>query len=123
MKTTKDKKTCPNCGTEFMPRRDNMRFCKTSCRIEFNNTKNNTKRKILAKKSRPLAINYDILNKILNGKKEKIVHRQYLRGAGFNFSVFTHADHNLENNYPCYGCHEFRYYKIDNEHYKIIRND
>jgi len=123
MKTKKLNRKCPNCRGSFTPQRDNQRYCGAICRIEFNNDKNNAKRKLLAKKNKPLAKNYDILNALLGDNREKIVHRQFMRGAGFDFRVFTHMDANPENNQPCFGCHEFKYFKVNNENFKIIRND
>lgn len=123
MKNKIKKVICPNCRGDFIQKRRNQKYCHSGCRIEFNNEKNNEKRIILNKKQKPLAKNYDILSEILGDSKETKVHRQFLRGTGFNFSVFTHTDRNHENDNPCYGCHEFKYYKIDNEYYKIIRYD
>lgn len=123
MKNIKEKSRCPNCKGEFIPSRDNMRYCHKGCRIEFNNTKNNNKRKFLSKMEKPIAKNYEILETILNGENEKLVHEEFLKGKGFDFRVMTHVyDMDKDKNIVA-GCHDIHYYKTDDQHFKIRKND
>lgn len=122
MKNEIEKQICPFCGVEFIPQRSNQIFTNSDCRISYNNQKNNEKRKQLSFINKPLLKNHQILSEILGNEREKIVHKEYLRGAGFSFKVFTnlHKDENINKYY--YSVYKFYYFKIDDDHYKIINN-
>ncbi len=120
MKTNIPKRICPYSGIEFTPKRSNQVFANKECRIAFNNRKHNEKRKRLAFINKPLLKNYDILSQILGSQSEKVFHKEYLRGTGFSFSVFTNLHKDQNSNSYYYSVYNFYYYKIDNEHYKIV---
>jgi hypothetical protein len=123
MKTDIEKRICPYSGVEFVPKRTNQVFSNDKYRIAHNNQKSNSKRKRLSAINKPLLKNYDILNLIIGHEQEKVVHKEYLRGAGFSFSVFTHLhkDENMDKLY--YALYNFYYVKVDDNFYKIIKND
>lgn len=122
MKISIKKRICPYSGVEFVPKRTNQIFLNSECRIAYNNRKHNEKRKHLAFINRPLLQNNNILIQILGEKKEVIVHKEFLRGAGFSFSVFTNFQKDLNTNKLYYSVYRFNYFKIDNDHYKIVNN-
>jgi len=123
MKTDVEKRICPYSGIEFIPKRSNQIFANSGCRIAYHNNRNNDKRKELAKLFKPIEKQYEILLKLLSGRKEVKVHKEYLRGAGFNFSLFTHIHYNETIKKNCYALHAVHYYKVDQDYYKICAND
>ncbi|MCK8480951.1 hypothetical protein [Psychroserpens algicola] len=122
MKTDIEKRICPYSGVEFAPKRTNQVFANDRYRIAYHNQKNNSKRKRLASINKPLLKNYDILNQILGDEQEKIVHKEYLRGAGFSFSVFTHLHNDPNKDKYYYAIYDFYYINLDENYYKIIKN-
>jgi len=116
------KRICPYSGVEFVPKRTNQVFANGKYRIAYNNQKNNSKRKHLASINKPLLKNYDILNQILVNEQEKIVHKEYLRGIGFSFSVFTHFHKDEKSPKYYYSIYDFHYYKIYDFYYKIVKH-
>jgi hypothetical protein len=117
------KRICPYSGIEFIPKRSNQIFADSECRIAYHNDKNNAKRRKLATLFRPIEKQYDVLLKLLKGKKQVTVHKEFLRGAGFNFSLFTHIYYNESIKKNCYALHTVHYYKINENYYKICTND
>lgn len=122
MKNEMEKRICPYSGIEFIPKRSNQIFANSDCRITYHNKRNNTRRKELAKLFKPIEKQYEILLKLLRGRKEVQVHKEYLRGAGFNFSLFTHVHYNETIKKNCYALHTVHYYKVDQDYYKIVNN-
>jgi hypothetical protein len=122
MKNEVEKQNCPYCEVEFTPKRSNQIFCNSACRTAYHNKRNNVKRKELSKFFKPIVEQYEILLKLLNGRKEVQVHKEHLRGAGFNFSLFTHVHYNETIKKSCYALHTVHYYKIDENHYKIVNH-
>jgi hypothetical protein len=123
MDKKKEKLICPYCKLEFTPKRSNQVFTNNDCRIAFNNNKNNIKRKHLAIVNKPLKKDFDILDTLLGKEAEIKVHKEFLRGTGFSFLVFTHAFKPENTTKIYYGLYDIYYYKMDdNQHYKIVRN-
>lgn len=119
----KEKKTCPYSGLEFFPKRSNQIYASSEYRIAHNNEKNNAKRRLMAPKHKALSKNRDILESILGGSKEKAVHVEFLKGKGFDFTVFSGVYKNPKHESMCYVVHEFHYIKQVKYVYKIYRND
>ena len=122
MELNKEKRICPYSGEEFVPKRSNQVFANDKYRIAHNNKKNNDKRKLLASINKPLLKNFDVCNWIVGDEPFKIVHKEFLRGAGFNFSVFTHIFKDEKTNKLCYSVYHFYYFKVDGNYYKIVKN-
>jgi len=76
----------------FQPRRNHQIFARAENRIKYHNNKANKLRKEKAFVDRPLHRNIKILNEIMSDKKEAIFHKEFMRGKGFNFAVFTHYE-------------------------------
>jgi len=74
----------------FKPMRITQKFAKAENRIRYHNKKATALRHHIASITKPLHKNLLILNRLLEGKKELKVHRQFLIGAGFSFNVMTH---------------------------------
>jgi hypothetical protein len=82
----------PLTGEEFEPKRTNQKFASQENRIRFNNNKAKKMRDSMSFVNIPLQKNFRILNELLSGKKEIIVHIEYLKGRDYHFGVFTHME-------------------------------
>ena len=118
-----DKRICPFSGEEFIPKRRNQIYAKSGYRIAHNNEVGRAKREKTSKLNKILFKNAEILKGILKGANTKKVHREFLRGAGFSFDGFTGLVEDKASNTIFYGVYGFGFKKIDNEYFKIIKND
>ncbi len=76
---------------EFIPLRINQKFATPENRIKYYNNKANELRHSISYVNKPLHNNLKILNEIMKGLKEKVFHKQFLYGKGFDFAVHTHV--------------------------------
>ncbi|PKG44021.1 hypothetical protein [Psychroflexus sp. MES1-P1E] len=81
----KDPFTCE----EFEPKRKNQRFANSKNRIDYHNMKANKLREEKASMDKPLSENLKILKDIMKGKNKHTVHKEFLRGKGYNFEVYN----------------------------------
>jgi hypothetical protein len=119
MATNNEIRTCYYSGESFIPTRQNQIFATKENRILFHNQINNQLRKRLSFINKQLLLNFRILIDILNGENETAVHKQFLLGKGFSFSVFTHLSLSKYSNNYCYSVYEVSYERIDDDNYKI----
>lgn len=112
-------RTCCYSGEPFTPTRHNQIFASKENRILFHNQVNNRLRKRLSFINKQLLLNFRILIDVLDGENETIVHKQFLLGKGFSFSVFTHLSVSKYSNNYCYSVYEVSYERIDDDNYKI----
>jgi hypothetical protein len=122
MKNELENRICPYSGEEFRPKRRNQIYAKPEYRIAHNNEKGKAKREKTSLVNKALSKNREILERILESKTTATVHKEFLRGAGFSFRVFTHLVQDKDSKATFYGVYGHAFKKIDNEHYKIIRN-
>lgn len=114
-------RTCCFSGEQFIPIRQNQIFASKQNRVLFYNEINNKLRKRLSKINKQLLLNLRILLEVLDGENERVVHKQFLLGKGFSFSVFTHLTISKSSKKYCYVIYEVSYERIDEENYKIIK--
>ena len=88
----------PFTGEEFEPKRTNQKFASQENRIRFNNSKAKKLRDAMSFVNTPLQQNLRILKELLTGKKELLVHVEFLKGKDFHFGVCTHIQKVGENN-------------------------
>lgn len=109
----------PNCEIEFAPKDGRQVYCTRKCQIRWNNTQARevrTKHKPITK---ALRTNKKILSQILDGSEEKQVSRDFLLGAGFNFTIFSFQKKVAEKVYA--GIYDFGISKIGPKLYSIIK--
>ena len=119
MATNNEIRTCYYSGESFIPTRQNQIFATKENRILYHNQINNQLRKRLSLINKQLLLNFRILIEVLDGENETIVHKQFLLGKGFSFSVFTHLSLSKYSNNYCYSVYEVSYERIDDNNYKI----
>ncbi len=106
-----NKKACPNCKNEFIPKRLNQLYCEIKCRT----FKNNRLAKAKTEETKSLDIRLHANRLILKSIYAKIagaeISKDYLLGAGFNFSIYTASCKNDSATYTLwfeYGLTELR---------------
>jgi hypothetical protein len=114
-------RTCPLSNDEFQPTRNNQIFSSKENRIIFHNQQNNQLRKRLSYVNKQLLLNFRILIDVLDGEMETVVHKQFLLGKGYSFSVFTHLSKSKFSTNYCYSVYEVKYERIDDDNYKITK--
>lgn len=110
----------PLTGREFIKTRINQRFSCPENRIKYYNQKANEVRHALFYINKPLFTNYRILNQVMNGKSEGVFHKEFLRGKGFTFSIFTHYE--KHEDIARTSIYNFILIALDNNNIKVIRN-
>ncbi len=102
----------------FYKKRTNQKFATPQNRIRYNNRKARRKRAAKAYIDRKLDRNRTILERILSGKKEVTVSRDYLLGSGFDFNFISY--HTKVDNVIYDGIYEFGITKlVGTVNYKI----
>lgn len=81
----------PYTGNSFMPKRSNQKFETRENQIAFNNEKARVKRHEKKKVDSTLDSNRNVLMKVLGNKEEAAVSKDFLLGAGFNFTFFSQS--------------------------------
>jgi hypothetical protein len=114
-------RTCYYSGERFIPTRQNQKFSTKENRIFFHNKQNNQLRRRLSFINKQLLLNFRILIDVLNGEKERTVHKEFLLGKSFSFSVFTHFTISKTSNNYCYVVYEFSFERVNDEYYKITK--
>ncbi len=104
----------------FIKKRNNQKFANRKNQINYNNRLANEKRKIKAGLDKALDKNRNILKNLLGNEKEVIKSRDFLLGAGFNFSVQTNSKQINNGIYYC--VYDYGYLKMENGMYKIIKH-
>ena len=90
----------PLTREEFVKTRENQRFANAVNRIAYHNRKANNLRKKLMVINRPLLKNNQILMECLGRRSFKTFHKEFLKGKGFLFGVFTHyQEHENKNGF------------------------
>ena len=104
---------------EFIKHRSNQKFASARNRITYNNQKAWKKRITKGPIDKLLDLNRTILNRIIENKTEITVSRDYLLGAGFNFSFYSYI---REVNGVTYsGIYEYGITKTNDGRFKIIK--
>ncbi len=101
----------------FVKRRSNQKFANSQNRIRYNNRKAQMKRTAKAFVDGPLDQNRTILGRILAGREEITVSRDFLLGSGFTFDYFSYQKMDDDQMYA--GIYEFGVAKIGESTYKI----
>lgn len=112
---------CKFSGVEFYPKRNNQVFASTKNRISFHNSINNILRNKLKVTSNQLIYNYKICCEILGKNKTVTVHREFLKGKGFDFVYFTSLTEAKNPSGTAYAVFDTSFEKIDENNYLISK--
>ena len=108
----------------FIPKRHNQKFASRANQIRFNNIKSREKRMAKAFIDKPMDRNRTILKNILANNKEVVVTKEYMLGAGFDFSLYTHFKviDKIKNITEVY-LYELGFTKNGNDKIKIFKHE
>lgn len=112
---------CLYSGEEFLPKRNNQVFASKKNRINYHNNKSNKLRNVLKSTNNQLILNYKICKELLGINKTTLIHKEFLKGKGFNFSFFTNIVENSKKTAYTYAVYEFAFEKIDDNNYLIFK--
>ena len=116
-----EKRTCLYSGEEFIPKRNNQVLASKYNRISYHNQINNTLRNELKQTNNKLMDNYKIGIELLSKQKSITIHREYLKGKGFDFRYFTNlASYNSKNG-VVYQVYDISFERIDENNYLISK--
>jgi hypothetical protein len=110
----------PLTREEFVKTRENQRFANAVNRIAYHNRKANNLRKKLMVINRPLLKNNQILMECLGRRSFKTFHKEFLKGKGFLFGVFTHYQEHEEKHQP--SIYDFIIVNVGNDQIKVINS-
>lgn len=116
-----EKRTCLYSGEEFIPKRNNQVFATKYNRISFHNQINNKLRNELKQTNNQLMVNYKIGIELLSKEKKITIHREFLKGKGFDFRYFTNLCSNNITNGTAYQVYDISFEKIDENNYLISK--
>lgn len=83
------KSTCQNCGADFIGR-SNQRYCTTSCKAAYNNSKASLQRLFTRDIDMQLKRNYQIVKSLLADCGKIELSRQKFLATGYELSYMTH---------------------------------
>ncbi|MBC5773137.1 hypothetical protein H8S95_03600 [Pontibacter sp. KCTC 32443] len=88
-------------GEEFTPGRRNQRFASRENQVRYNNLLAQQKRDAKRPLDRALDTNRTILKRLLGEAKSVTFSREYLMGAGYDFTAYTQIAQNEKASYWC----------------------
>jgi hypothetical protein len=102
----------------FEAKRQNQIYRSASDRISHNNLLNNLLRKKLSFINKQLLKNYKIADALIGDYTDVSVHKQFLRGKGFSFQMFTHVSQKEDE--IVYGLYDISFMKLTDEDYYYL---
>lgn len=112
---------CLHSGEDFFPKRNNQIFASKQNRINYHNTINNKLRNELKSTNNQLIVNYKICIELLDKNKYITVHREFLKGKGFDFCFFTNIVENKSKTAYTYAVYDTSFEKVDENNYLITK--
>jgi hypothetical protein len=112
---------CLFSGEEFYPKRNNQVFASKKNRINYHNSINNKLRNELKSTNNQLLFNYKICREILDKNKSVKVHREFLKGRGFDFKFFTNLTENVSKAGYTFALYDTSFEKIVDNMYLISK--
>lgn len=109
---------CPYSKTLFEAKRQNQIYRSAFDRVSFNNEQNNSLRKKLSFINKQLLKNYKIADALLGDFTDVSVHKQFLRGKGFSFQMFTHVSQKEDD--IVFGLYDIAFMKLADEDYYFL---
>jgi hypothetical protein len=103
----------------FVPKRRNQVFATAENRIAYHNKKATELRYKLDYLNKPLLANYKVLTALMQKDSERVFHKEFLLGKGFDFKVCNHINSiNGKNHFAIFN---FTVIKSDGSQIKIIK--
>ncbi|MBQ9548497.1 MAG: hypothetical protein IJV01_04980 [Bacteroidales bacterium] len=109
---------CLQCGTELYGRPD-KKFCSDPCKNKWHNSRGGEKRRSQGRVFTDLAVNYDILEKLLL-KGVSSVDRSVLENMGFRCARIT-GHRRIRGGHDEYQCFDIHYIQTETRLFRIRR--
>lgn len=109
---------CPYSNRVFEAKRNNQVFATARDRIAYHNEQNNFLRNKLSYINKQLLKNYKIADALLGDFTDVSVHKQFLRGKGFSFQMFTHVSQKDDD--IVFGLYDIAFMKLPDEDYYYL---
>lgn len=109
---------CPYSNRTFEVKRQNQVFASAEDRIAYHNEQNRFLREKLSFINKQLLKNYKIANSLLADFPDISVHKQFLRGKGFSFQMFTHVSQKEDD--IVFGLYDICFMKLPEEDYYYL---
>lgn len=119
MRKESEFKVCPFSNISFKAKRNNQVFATAKDRIAYHNEQNNFLRKKLSVINKQLLKNYKIVDTMLEDFFDISVHKEFLKGKGFSFKLFTHIGE--EDGEIVFGLYDITIMKLKDEDYYYIK--
>src|SRR4051812_43009669 len=114
-------KKCLYSGEEFLPKRNNQVFANKKNRISYHNDISNKIRAKLKTTTKHLTLNHKICIELLNKESSIVIHKEYLKGKGFDFRFMTNMIESKANAGYAYVIYDCSFEKIDDNNYLISK--
>jgi hypothetical protein len=108
-------------GESFLPKRNNQVFASKKNRIAYHNDLSNKLRNELRITNKHLMANYKICLEVLNGKSSVTVHREFLKGKGFDFGYMTNLSKNNSKTAYTFAVYDASFERVDENTYLITK--
>lgn len=109
---------CPYSKTFFEAKRQNQIFRSANDRVSFHNEQNNNLRKKLSLINKQLLKNYKIADELIGDNADISAHKQFLRGKGFSFKMFTHVSQKEQD--IVFGLYDICFMKLPDEDFYYL---
>lgn len=109
---------CPHTNVAFQAHRNNQRFSSPEARKSYHNLRNNELRSKLSFINKQLIKNYKIADELLGDFNDVSVHKQFLRGKGFSFQMFTHVSQKDDD--IVFGLYDIAFTKLPDEDFYYL---
>jgi len=109
----------PYTGEVFIPLRSNQKFANRRNQIAFNNAIARDNRRVKSPILSVLNINHKVLIKALGDKEFAIKSKDFLLGAGFNFSIFSKSVRTNDGVYQA--IYDYALSAREGDVYKVIK--
>lgn len=113
-------KACPNCHASFTGRR-NQRFCDTSCRIQYNNSKIRDEREPVNEINKLLYRNRAVLKALFERFEGTDIDKEILNRSDYNKRYYTHHSR-AQNNELYTWCYDYGWIISGDQHIQVVKS-
>ena len=109
----------PYTGEVFTPKRNNQFFATRQNQVAYNNAKARKVRQLHSDIDNHIKKNWQILDDVLKLQSKVTRTKEFLKGAGYNFSLYN--SYRMEGAYAYYGVYNYGIRAINDNQYEIIK--
>lgn len=114
---------CLNCSKPIKSGRSDKKFCDSICKDAYNNAIKSDDNKETRKIKLTINKNRKILKELFNPRKlEKLIAREDLIKAGFEFTYHTHHVITKTKSNEFTFCYDYGYREIEKDKFQIIKS-